>query len=168
MFLLPRRGKPSPWAAAGLGAGGASFPPLEGFLAIGPPLFFSAVIAQFVGAIALFVALFGKEVTHRALEALFALIRIAAGFALFVCVASSIAVITMIFAVFLIVAGFSSSDSASVLDLFFGINLRDVSPHAPLGCTEERGRLTLTTEAFRRSFRKKATSSFGVSSLRQI
>jgi uncharacterized membrane protein HdeD (DUF308 family) len=104
MFLLPRRGKPSPWAAAGLGAGGASFPPLEGFLAIGPPLFFSAVIAQFVGAIALFVALFGKEVTHRALEALFALIRIAAGFALFVCVASSIAVITMIFAVFLIVA----------------------------------------------------------------
>src|SRR4029450_6160401 len=73
----------------------------------------------------------------------------------FVCVASSIAVITMIFAVFLIVAGFSSSDSASVLDLFFGINLRDVSPHAPLGCTEERGRLTLTTEAFRRSFRKR-------------
>ena len=96
---------------------------MKGFLAIGPPLFFSAVIAQFVGAIALFVALFGKEVTHRALEALFALIRIAAGFALFVCVASSIAVITMIFAVFLIVAGFSSSDSASVLDLFFGINL---------------------------------------------
>jgi hypothetical protein len=39
------------------------------------PLFFSVVIAQFLGAfalvsdaIALFVALFGKEVTHRALE----------------------------------------------------------------------------------------------------
>jgi uncharacterized membrane protein HdeD (DUF308 family) len=53
----------------------------------------------------LFVALFGKEVTHRALEALFALIRIAAGLALFICVASSIAVITLIFAVFLIVEG---------------------------------------------------------------
>jgi uncharacterized membrane protein HdeD (DUF308 family) len=83
-----------------------------GFLAIGSPLLFSVVIAQFLGAfalvsgaIALFVALFGKEVTHRALEAVFALIRIAAGFALFVCVASSIAVITLIFAVFLIVEG---------------------------------------------------------------
>ena len=83
-----------------------------GFLAIGSPLVFSVVIAQFLGAfalvsgaIALFVALFGKEVTHRALEALFALVRIAAGFALFVCVASSIAVITMIFALFLIVEG---------------------------------------------------------------
>ena len=83
-----------------------------GFLAIGSPLFFSIVVAQFLGAfalisgvIALFVALFGKEVTHRLLEALFALIRIAAGVALFVCVASSIAVITLIFAVFLIVEG---------------------------------------------------------------
>jgi uncharacterized membrane protein HdeD (DUF308 family) len=83
-----------------------------GFLAIGSPLFFSVVIAKFLGAfalvsgaIALFVALFGKEVTHRALEALFALIRIAAGVALLICVASSIAVITLIFAMFLIVEG---------------------------------------------------------------
>ena len=83
-----------------------------GLLAIGSPLFFSVVIAQFLGAfalvsglIALFVALFGKEVTHRLLEALFALIRIAAGVALLICVASSIAVITLIFAVFLIVEG---------------------------------------------------------------
>jgi uncharacterized membrane protein HdeD (DUF308 family) len=83
-----------------------------GFIAIGSPLFFSIVVAQFLGAfalisgvIALFVALFSKEVTHRLLEALFALIRIAAGVALFVCVASSIAVITLIFAVFLIVEG---------------------------------------------------------------
>ena len=83
-----------------------------GFLAIGSPLLFSIVVAQFLGAfalvsgaIALFVALFGKEVTHRVLEALFALIRIAAGLALFICVASSIAVITLVFAMFLIVEG---------------------------------------------------------------
>jgi len=83
-----------------------------GFLAMGSPLLFSIVIAQFLGAfaivsgvISLFLALFGKEVTHRILEALFALIRIAAGLALFICVASSIAVITLIFAVFLIVEG---------------------------------------------------------------
>ena len=75
-------------------------------------MFFSIVIAQLLGAfalisgaISLFLAIFGKEVTHRSLEALFALIRIAAGVALFVCVESSIAVITLIFAVFLIVAG---------------------------------------------------------------
>jgi uncharacterized membrane protein HdeD (DUF308 family) len=85
---------------------------IVGLLAMGFPLLFSIVIAQFLGAfalisgiIALFIALFGKEVTHRVLEALFALIRIAAGVALFVCVASSIAVITLIFAVFLIVEG---------------------------------------------------------------
>ena len=83
-----------------------------GFLAMGSPLLFSIVIAQFLGAfaivsgvISLFLALFGKEVTHRILEAFFALIRIAAGLALFICVASSIAVITLIFAVFLIVEG---------------------------------------------------------------
>ena len=83
-----------------------------GFLAMGSPLLFSIVIAQLLGAfaivsgvISLFLALFGKEVTHRILEALFALIRIAAGLALFICVASSIAVITLIFAVFLIVEG---------------------------------------------------------------
>ena len=76
---------------------------LVGFLAIASPLLFSVVIAQFLGAfalvtggISLFMALFGKEVTHRILEALFALIRIAAGLALFICVASSIAVITLI------------------------------------------------------------------------
>ena len=79
---------------------------IVGLMAMSSPLFFSVVIAQFLGAfalvsgaIALFLALFGKEVTHRALEALFALIRIAAGLTLLVCVASSIAVITLIFAV---------------------------------------------------------------------
>jgi uncharacterized membrane protein HdeD (DUF308 family) len=45
-------------------------------------------------------------VTHRVLEALL-LSFAAAGLALFICVASSIAVITLIFAVFLIVEGIS-------------------------------------------------------------
>jgi uncharacterized membrane protein HdeD (DUF308 family) len=128
---------------------------IVGLMAMSSPLFFSVVIAQFLGAfalvsgaIALFLALFGKEVTHR----------IAAGLTLLVCVASSIAVITLIFAVFLIVEGIFliggafrlqkhsgwswtlingiaalilgimvysrwPSDSAWVLGLFFGINL---------------------------------------------
>ena len=129
-----------------------------GFLAMGSPLLFSIVIAQFLGAfalvsgiISLFLAIFGKEVTHRFLEALFALIRIAAGLALFICVASSIAVITLIVegisltwgafrlrkhkgwswtlingiaALILGVMVYSRwpSDSAWVLGLFFGIN----------------------------------------------
>ena len=45
---------------------------LVGLLAMGSPLLFSIVIAQFLGAfalvsgaISLFLALFGKEVTHR-------------------------------------------------------------------------------------------------------
>jgi uncharacterized membrane protein HdeD (DUF308 family) len=83
-----------------------------GFLAMGSPMLFSFAIAQFLGAfalvtgvISLFLALFGKEVTHRVLEAVLALIRIAAGLALFICVASSVAIITLIFAIFLIVEG---------------------------------------------------------------
>jgi uncharacterized membrane protein HdeD (DUF308 family) len=57
-----------------------------GFLAMGSPLFFSVVLAQFLGifalvsgVISLFVATFGKQVTHRLLEGLLALIRIIAG-----------------------------------------------------------------------------------------
>ena len=57
-----------------------------GFLAMGSPLFFSVVLAQFLGifalvsgVISLFVAIFGKQVTHRVLEGLLALIRIIAG-----------------------------------------------------------------------------------------
>ena len=46
-----------------------------GFLALGSPLFFSVVLAQFLGifalvsgVISLFVAIFSKQVTHRVLE----------------------------------------------------------------------------------------------------
>jgi hypothetical protein len=54
---------------------------------LGSPLFFSVVLAQFLGifalvsggVISLFVSIFGKQVTHRVLEGLLALIRIIAG-----------------------------------------------------------------------------------------
>jgi hypothetical protein len=134
------------------------------------PLFFSVVIAQFVGAIALFVALFGKEVTHRALEALFALIRIAAGFALFVCVASSIAVITMIFAVFLIVADFPhrtlpgswTFSSGSICFLAGRLSSRSAWLLRGARPFDANNRGVPTT------FSEKATSSFALCSLKQI
>ncbi len=85
---------------------------LAGLLALSFPLFFSIFIAQFLGAfalvsgaISLFLALFGKQTTHRILDAISGLIRIAAGAALFICITSSLQVITLIFAVFLIVEG---------------------------------------------------------------
>jgi uncharacterized membrane protein HdeD (DUF308 family) len=83
-----------------------------GLLAIVFPMFFSLLLAQLLGAfalasgsIALFLAVVGKHRTHRVIDALSALIRIAAGIALFVCVTSSVTVITLIFAIFLIVEG---------------------------------------------------------------
>lgn len=83
-----------------------------GFMAMSSPYFFSAFIVQFLGAFALIsgcislaLAIFSKHVAHRVLDALLALIRIAAGIVLLRCVASSIAVITLILAVFLMVEG---------------------------------------------------------------
>ncbi len=85
-----------------------------GFFAMGSPLLFSIVIAQLIGAfalvsgvISLFLALFGKHTAHRVLDGFLALIRIAAGITLLLCVASSIAVITLILAVFFIIEGIS-------------------------------------------------------------
>ncbi len=83
-----------------------------GFSAIGSPLLFSFVIAQFLaivalvsGAIALGLALFGKHTGHRVLEALSGIVRIVAGIVLLNCLTSSVVVITLIFAIFLIVEG---------------------------------------------------------------
>jgi uncharacterized membrane protein HdeD (DUF308 family) len=83
-----------------------------GFVAITIPYFFTIVIAQFLGifalvsgVIALGLALFGQHTTHRVLGAFSALVRIAAGIILLLCLASSIAVITLIFAAFLVVEG---------------------------------------------------------------
>jgi uncharacterized membrane protein HdeD (DUF308 family) len=75
---------------------------IVGFLAMGAPALFSFVIAQFLGAfalvsgvISLFLAIFGKHVAHRVLDAVL------------MCVASSVAVITLILAIFLMVEGVS-------------------------------------------------------------
>ncbi|MEI8386750.1 MAG: HdeD family acid-resistance protein [Verrucomicrobiota bacterium] len=83
-----------------------------GFSAIGSPLIFSLVIAQFLGLFALIsgvislaLAVFGKHKGHRVMEALSGLIRIAAGIALLNCLTSSVLVITLIFAIFLIIEG---------------------------------------------------------------
>ena len=98
-----------------------------GFLAMGSPVFFSVVIAQFLGifalvsgVISLFVAIFGKQVTHRGLEALLAVIRIVAGIVLLRCIASSIAVITLILAVYLIVEGIFSVIGAFKMRQHYG------------------------------------------------
>ncbi len=83
-----------------------------GFMAMGSPYLFSILIAQLLGAfalasgiISLILVIFGKHPGHRILDAISALIRIAAGIVLLACVASSVAVITLIFAIFLIVEG---------------------------------------------------------------
>lgn len=85
---------------------------LVGFMAMGSPYLFSAFIVQFLGAFALVsgcislaLAIFSKHVAHRVLDAVLSLIRIAAGIVLLRCVASSIAVITLILAIFFIIEG---------------------------------------------------------------
>ncbi len=85
---------------------------IVGFLAMSFPLLFSLVIAQLIGIFALVtgvfslgLAIFEKHTTHRLLNAVFALIRIAAGIALLTCIPSGVAVITLILAIFLIVEG---------------------------------------------------------------
>jgi len=83
-----------------------------GFLAMSFPLLFSIVIAQLLaafilgsGIISVALAIFGKHSSHRVLEAFLGLIRIVAGIVLLNCLGSSIAVITLIMAVFLFVEG---------------------------------------------------------------
>jgi uncharacterized membrane protein HdeD (DUF308 family) len=83
-----------------------------GIIAITFPFLFSILLAQVLGVfalasgiIALFLAIVGKHPGHRILDALSAIIRIAAGVALFICVTSSVLVITFIFSIFLIIEG---------------------------------------------------------------
>ena len=90
-----------------------------GFFAMGSPLLFSLVIARFLalfllvsGIISLALAIVGKHKRHRVLEALLGLIRIAAGVALLNCLPTSVAVITLIFAIFLVAEGVSMSVTA--------------------------------------------------------
>jgi uncharacterized membrane protein HdeD (DUF308 family) len=79
---------------------------LVGFFAIGAPALFSYVITAFIGAlclvsglIGLFQSLFGKETPHRILSAFSAVIRLAAGAALFFFTGSGMAALTLILAV---------------------------------------------------------------------
>jgi len=83
-----------------------------GFLAMSFPLLFSVVLVQILaafalasGIISLSLAIFGKHSGHRVLEGFMAVIRIAAGIALLLCIQSSVLVITLIFAIFLIIEG---------------------------------------------------------------
>lgn len=83
-----------------------------GFFAMGAPLLFSVVIAQVLGifalvsgSIALVLALFGKHQHHRILEAILAVIRMVVGVVLLSCIQSSIAVITLILAIFFVIEG---------------------------------------------------------------
>lgn len=83
-----------------------------GFSAIGSPLLFSLVIAQLLGLFALIsgvislgLAIFGKHKGHRIFEALSGILRIVAGIVLLNCLASSVAVITLILASFLVIEG---------------------------------------------------------------
>ncbi len=83
-----------------------------GFMAMGSPLLFSLVIAQLLGifalvsgVIALFLAIFGKHSGHRVLEGLSGVIRIAAGIILLQCIGSSVAIITLVLAIYLAVEG---------------------------------------------------------------
>jgi uncharacterized membrane protein HdeD (DUF308 family) len=85
---------------------------LVGFSAIGSPLLFSFVLARFLGVfalvsgvISLLLAIFGKHKGHRLMEALLGIVRIVAGVVLLNCLASSVVLITLIFAIFLIVEG---------------------------------------------------------------
>lgn len=86
-----------------------------GFLAMSLPGLFSAVLIQVLaifalisGITSLFMAIFGQHVTHRVMNIVFALLYIATGVTLFLCLTSGIAVVTLILAVFFIVEGLSS------------------------------------------------------------
>ena len=88
---------------------------IVGFFAIGSPFLFSIVIVQLLGifalisgVISLILAIFSKHVAHRILDAFLAVIRIAAGIILLRCIGSSIAVITLILAIFFMVEGIFS------------------------------------------------------------
>jgi uncharacterized membrane protein HdeD (DUF308 family) len=90
-----------------------------GFSAMGSPLLFSLVIARFLalfllvsGIISLALVIVGKHKRYRVLEALLGLIRIAAGVALLNCLPTSVAVITLIFAIYLVAEGVSMSVTA--------------------------------------------------------
>jgi uncharacterized membrane protein HdeD (DUF308 family) len=91
---------------------GAVLSLIVGFLALSSPILFSFLIVRLLGVfalvsgvISLLIAIFGKDVAPRWLNAVFALVRIVAGLALLYCIPSGLRVLTLVFAVFLMVDG---------------------------------------------------------------
>ena len=91
---------------------GAVLSLIVGFLALSSPILFSFLIVRLLGVfalvsgvISLLIAIFGKDVAPRWLNAVFALVRIVAGLALLYCILSGLRVLTLVFAVFLMVDG---------------------------------------------------------------
>ena len=85
-----------------------------GFSAMGSPLVFSFVIARFLGIfalvsgiISLVLAIVGKHKGHRVMDAFLGIIRIVAGLVLLNCLHSSVVIITLIFAIYLVAEGLS-------------------------------------------------------------
>jgi len=85
---------------------------LVGVFALAAPLVFSYIITAFIGAFllvngvaSLFQTLFGKGATHRVLSSIHAVIRIAAGSALFLFTGSGMAALTLILAAVFTVEG---------------------------------------------------------------
>jgi uncharacterized membrane protein HdeD (DUF308 family) len=83
-----------------------------GFFAIGAPGLFSVVLTQFLGALLLvlgvagvFQALFGKNTAHRVLSLLSAVVRGAAGAALFFLTGEGMAILTLILAAVFVAEG---------------------------------------------------------------
>ena len=91
---------------------GAILSLIVGFLALSSPILFSFLIVRLLGVfalvsgvISLLIAIFGKDVAPLWFNAVFALVRIVAGLALLYCIPSGLRVLTLVFAVFLIVEG---------------------------------------------------------------
>ena len=85
---------------------------LAGFFAIAAPSLFSTVLTQFLGALLLvtgvvgiFQALFGKNAAHRVLSLLSAVVRVAAGSALFFLTGEGMAILTLILAAVFVAEG---------------------------------------------------------------
>jgi len=103
---------------------GAILSLIIGLLALSSPFLFSLLIVQLIGVfalvsgiISLLIAIFGKDVAPRGFNAIFALVRIGAGLALLSCVRSGLNLITLVFAVYLIVEG--------IIDIFGALRMRE-------------------------------------------
>jgi uncharacterized membrane protein HdeD (DUF308 family) len=85
---------------------------IVGFAAMSLPVLFTAMLVRFLaifilvsGVISLVMALIGKHKNYRLLEILSGIIRIAAGVVLLSCLKSSAVVITLAFAIYMVVEG---------------------------------------------------------------